>query len=93
MEVARALAMESKLLLLDEPAVGVNPNETAEFMDTIRLVRDNLDMTILLIEHGTKLISGICEEPTVLNFGQVLRRGETGAVLHNPEIVKVYPGE
>lgn len=93
LEIARALATEPKLLLLDEPAAGMNPNETAELMDTIRFVRDNFDMTILLIEHDMKLVSGICEELTVLNFGQVLCQGETGAVLHNPEVVKAYLGE
>ena len=66
---------------------------TPELMDTIRFVRDNFDMTILLIEHDMKLVSGICEELTVLNFGQVLCQGETGAVLHNPEVVKAYLGE
>ena len=93
LEIARALATEPKLLLLDAPAAGMNPNETAELMDTIRFVRDNFDMTILLIEHDMKLVSGICEELTVLNFGQVLCQGETGAVLHNPEVVKAYLGE
>ena len=61
LEIARALATDPKLLLLDEPAAGMNPNETAELMDTIRFVRDNFDMTILLIEHDMKLVSGICE--------------------------------
>ena len=75
LEIARALATGPKLLLLDEPAAGMNPNETAELMDTIRFVRDNFDMTILLIEHDMKLVSGICEELTVLNFGQVLCQG------------------
>ena len=93
LEIARALATRPSLLLLDEPAAGMNPNETAELMDTIRFVRDNFDMTILLIEHDMKLVSGICEELTVLNFGQVLCQGETGAVLHNPEVVKAYLGE
>ena len=77
LEIARALATEPKLLLLDEPAAGMNPNETAELMETIRFVRDNFDMTILLIEHDMKLVSGICERLTVLNFGQVLTQGET----------------
>ena len=74
LEIARALATEPKLLLLDEPAAGMNPNETAELMDTIRFVRDNFNMTVLLIEHDMKLVSGICEKLTVLNFGQVLKR-------------------
>lgn len=93
LEIARALATKPKLLLLDEPAAGMNPNETAELMDTIRFVRDNFDMTILLIEHDMKLVSGICEELTVLNFGQVLCQGPTSTVLHNPEVVKAYLGE
>ena len=77
LEIARALATNPKLLLLDEPAAGMNPNETKELMDTIRFVRDNFDMTILLIEHDMKLVSGICEKLTVLNFGQVLAQGNT----------------
>ena len=93
LEIARALATEPRLLLLDEPAAGMNPNETAELMDTIRFVRDNFDMTILLIEHDMKLVSGICEKLTVLNFGQVLREGSTSQVLHDPEVVKAYLGE
>ena len=93
LEIARALATEPKLLLLDEPAAGMNPNETAELMNTIRFVRDNFDMTILLIEHDMKLVSGICERLTVLNFGQVLCQGPTSSVLHNPEVVKAYLGE
>lgn len=93
LEIARALATEPKLLLLDEPAAGMNPNETAELMDTIRFVRDNFNMTVLLIEHDMKLISGICEKLTVLNFGQVLREGATSDVLHDPEVIKAYLGE
>lgn len=93
LEIARALATEPKLLLLDEPAAGMNPNETAELMETIRFVRDKFGMTILLIEHDMKLVSGICEKLTVLNFGQVLCEGETSEVLHNPEVVKAYLGE
>ena len=93
LEIARALATGPKLLLLDEPAAGMNPNETAELMDTIRFVRDNFDMTILLIEHDMKLVSGICEKLTVLNFGQVLCEGETASVLNNPEVIKAYLGE
>ncbi|MDO5145377.1 MAG: ABC transporter ATP-binding protein [Eubacteriales bacterium] len=93
LEIARALATEPKLLLLDEPAAGMNPNETKELMDTIRFVRDKFDMTVLLIEHDMKLVSGICEELTVLNFGQVLAQGETSQVLNNPEVIKAYLGE
>ena len=82
-----------KLLLLDEPAAGMNPNETQDLMNTIRFVRDKFDMTILLIEHDMKLVSGICEKLTVLNFGQVLAEGETSEVLNNPEVIKAYLGE
>lgn len=93
LEITRALATEPKLLLLDEPAAGMNPNETKELMETIRFVRDHFDMTILLIEHDMKLVSGICEKLTVLNFGQVLAEGDTADVLNNPEVIKAYLGE
>ena len=93
LEIARALATNPKLLLLDEPAAGMNPNETAELMETIRSIRDKFDMTILLIEHDMKLVTGICEEITVLNFGSVLCEGETSTTLNNPEVVKAYLGD
>ena len=93
LEIARAMATGPKLLLLDEPAAGMNPNETAELMETIRLVRDRFDMTILLIEHDMKLVAGICEKLTVLNFGRILCQGETSEVLHDPEVVKAYLGD
>ncbi|MEG1848739.1 MAG: ABC transporter ATP-binding protein [Lachnospiraceae bacterium] len=93
LEIARALATSPKLLLLDEPAAGMNPNETKELMDTIRFVRDEFDMTILLIEHDMKLVAGICEQLTVLNFGQVLAQGDTGVVLHDPQVITAYLGE
>ena len=93
LEIARALATEPKLLLLDEPAAGMNPNETAELMKTIRFVRDHFDMTVLLIEHDLKLVSGICERLTVLNFGHMLAEGPTSEVLSNPEVIKAYLGE
>ena len=89
LEIARALATEPKLLLLDEPAAGMNPNETAELMKTIRFVRDH----VLLIEHDMKLVSGICERLTVLNFGHMLAEGPTSEVLSNPEVIKAYLGE
>ena len=92
LEIARALATEPKLLLLDEPAAGMNPNETGELMDTIRFVRDEFKMTILLIEHDMKLVSGICEELTVLNFGQILAQGETSEVLNSPQVINAYLG-
>ena len=93
LEIARALATDPKLLLLDEPAAGMNPNETTELMNTIRFVRDQFDMTILLIEHDMKLVSGICEKLTVLNFGQVLTQGDTSEVLNDKRVITAYLGE
>jgi len=93
LEIARAMATGPKLLLLDEPAAGMNPNETAELMETISLIRDKFDITILLIEHDMKLVSGICEKVTVLNFGKVLAEGETKKVLSDPEVIRAYLGD
>lgn len=93
LEIARALATRPKILLLDEPAAGMNPNETQELMDTIALIRKEFNMTVLLIEHDMKLVSGICEKLTVLNFGRVLAQGQTVDVLNNPEVIKAYLGE
>ncbi|MBQ7359335.1 MAG: ABC transporter ATP-binding protein [Lachnospiraceae bacterium] len=93
LEIARAIATNPKLLLLDEPAAGMNPNETGELMDTIRFVREKYDTTILLIEHDMKLVSGICEELTVLNFGRVLTQGKTEDVLNDPAVITAYLGE
>ena len=93
LEIARALATNPKLLLLDEPAAGMNPNETQELMNTIRFVRDEFHMTILLIEHDMRLVSGICEKLTVLNFGQILTEGETSEVLNDPKVITAYLGE
>ena len=93
LEIARAMATNPKLLLLDEPAAGMNPNETQELMRDIRFIRDHFDMTILLIEHDMKLVSGICERLTVLNFGRILTQGETQSVLSDKEVIKAYLGE
>ncbi len=93
LEIARALATEPKLLLLDEPAAGMNPKETQELMDMIRFVRKEFDMTILLIEHDMRLVSGICERLTVLNFGEILAQGSTQEVLTHPEVITAYLGE
>jgi branched-chain amino acid transport system ATP-binding protein len=93
LEIARALATEPKLLLLDEPAAGMNPNETAELMKTIKLIRDEFKVTILLIEHDMKLVSGICEKLTVLNFGTELVSGSVGEVLNDPKVITAYLGE
>ena len=93
LEIARAIATRPKLLLLDEPAAGMNPQETEELMQTIELIRERFRATILLIEHDMKLVSGICEEVTVLEFGKTLAQGETKEVLSRPEVVKAYLGE
>lgn len=93
LEIARALATNPKLLLLDEPAAGMNPNETDELMETIRFIRDKFEMTILLIEHDMRLVSGICEKLTVLNFGKILCQGNTSDVLNDSEVIKAYLGE
>ncbi len=92
LEIARALATNPKLLLLDEPAAGMNPNETADLVETIKFIRDNFDMTILLIEHDMKFVAGLCDEITVLNFGTVLAQGDTKTALNDPEVVKAYIG-
>ena len=93
LEIARALATNPKLLLLDEPAAGMNPQETAELTETIRFVRDNFDMTVLLIEHDMSLVSKLCDELTVLNFGTTLAHGKVEDVLNDPEVVRAYLGE
>lgn len=93
LEIARALATEPKLLLLDEPAAGMNPNETQELMDTIQLIRNKFHITILLIEHDMKLVSGICEYLYVLNFGMELAHGEPKVVLNDPKVITAYLGE
>lgn len=93
LEIARALATNPKLLLLDEPAAGMNPQETAELMETIRFVRDSFDMTVLLIEHDMSLVSGICDELMVLNFGTMLAQGSVDEVLSNPAVIKAYLGD
>ena len=93
LEIARAIATNPKVLLLDEPAAGMNENETKELMLTIKKVRDEFDMTILLIEHDMKLVKGICERLTVLNFGKVLSAGDVDTVLNDKEVIKAYLGD
>ena len=92
LEIARALATNPKLLCLDEPAAGMNPQETADLMDIVRHIRDKYDVTILLIEHDMKFVSGLCDEITVLNFGTVLAQGTPEVALNDPEVVKAYIG-
>ena len=92
LEIARALATNPKILLLDEPAAGMNPKETAELMEVIRYIRDHFDLAILLIEHDMKFVSGLCDEITVLNFGTVLAQGDTKSALNDPEVIKAYIG-
>jgi len=92
LEIARALTTRPKLLCLDEPAAGMNPHETADLMDIVRRIRDEFDVTILLIEHDMKFVSGLCDEVTVLNFGTVLAQGTPEKALNDPEVVKAYIG-
>ena len=92
LEIARALATNPKLLCLDEPAAGMNPNETADLMNIVRHIRDEYNVTILLIEHDMKFVSGLCDEITVLNFGTVLAQGTPEVALNDPEVIKAYIG-
>ena len=92
LEICRALATNPKVLLLDEPAAGMNPSETKELMDTIRLIRDRFSVAVLLIEHDMKLVMGICERIYVLNYGRVIAEGSPATIRDNPEVVKAYLG-
>ena len=92
LEIARALATNPRLLCLDEPAAGMNPNETAELMDIVRHISKEYKITILLIEHDMKFVSGLCDEITVLNFGTVLAQGTPEVALNDPEVIKAYIG-
>ncbi|MEE1187319.1 MAG: ABC transporter ATP-binding protein [Acutalibacteraceae bacterium] len=93
LEIARALATNPNFLLLDEPAAGMNPHETEDLMRIVRQLRDEFDLTILIIEHDMKFVSGLCDEITVLNFGTMLAQGKTDVALNNPEVIKAYLGE
>ena len=92
LEIARALATNPKILLLDEPAAGMNPHETEDLAQTIRFIRDHFDMTILLIEHDMNFVSSLCDELTVLSFGTMLAQGDTKTVLQDPEVINAYIG-
>ncbi len=92
LEIVRALASNPKLLLLDEPAAGMNPQETKELMELIAFIRKEFKLTILLIEHDMKLVMGICERIMVLNYGRIIAAGTPEEIQANPEVVKAYLG-
>ena len=92
LEIARALAAKPKLLLLDEPAAGMNPQETKELMDMIRWIRKEFGLTILLIEHDMSLVMGICERIYVLEYGEIIAQGTPDEIKKNPEVIRAYLG-
>ena len=93
LEIMRALATSPKLLLLDEPAAGMNPSETAELTETIRRIRDEFNIAVLLIEHDMSLVMSICEGIAVLNFGRIIAKGTPDEIRNNPQVIEAYLGK
>lgn len=93
LEIARALATNPQLLILDEPAAGMNPQETAELMELIRSIREQFDLTILLIEHDMSLVMGVCERIYVLDYGQIIAEGSPEEIRNNKRVIEAYLGE
>lgn len=93
LEIARALATRPRLLILDEPAAGMNPQETQNLMELIRWIREEFKLTILLIEHDMSLVMGVCERIYVLDYGQVIAHGDPQQIRNNPRVIEAYLGE